>query len=155
MGKYGFWVIEKKTAKLQSSTITRRSNCSPLHIKSWQVQVLNRYFITHIDRVNRCVASITKKFSSLTLFRELGITYSQSANTCKYCKEIYHDTLLKKRSDDLFTYFGIFVLEDKKCLSSIYWLSKLHNNPVKTIFVLQLQQGVRNHSLNILLLSSN
>lgn len=99
---------------------------------------------------------LPKTFSSLSLFRELGITYSQSANTYKDCKEIYHDTLLKKKhSDDLFRYFRIFVLEDKKRLPSIYSLPKLHKNPVKTRFVLQHQQGVRNHSLNVLLLISN
>ena len=65
---------------------------------------------------------ISKRFYALTLFRELGITNCQSRNTYNLCKNINNSIVLKKLSDDLFTYFGIFVSEQNKCLTSIHWL---------------------------------
>lgn len=45
-----------------------------------------RCVITPIDKTNGSVALICKNFYELTLFRELGIANSQSANTYEYCK---------------------------------------------------------------------
>ena len=50
---------------------------------------------------------------ALTVFTELGTT--EWTITYEYCKNINHDTLLKKHSDDLLKYFRIYVSEDKKC----------------------------------------
>ena len=61
-----------------------------------------------------------KYFYSFTLFRELGITNLQSTNTYDHCKNINHGTVLRKHSDDLLRYFGIYILEDNKRLPSIY-----------------------------------
>ena len=43
---------------------------------------------------------------------------------------------LKKYSDDLLRYFGIFVSKDNKCVPSIYWSPALHKNSTKAIFII-------------------
>ena len=48
-----------------------------------------------------------------------------------YRFDCYHETFLRKSSDDLFRLFEIFVSEDDKRLTSIYLLPKLHKNQTK------------------------
>ena len=78
---------------------------------------------------------ICKRFYALTLFKELGITKSQSTNTYEHRKNVNQDTLLEKHSDDLSRSFGDSVPEDNKRTLLIYRLPKLRRNPIK----LQLQ----------------
>ena len=79
---------------------------------------------------------LLKRFYALTLFRELGINNSESSNTYEHSKNINHDNLLKKHSDDLWKYFETSVSEDSKQLPSIYWLPKLKKNPAKATFII-------------------
>lgn len=70
------------------------------------------------------------------MFRKLEINNLQSTNTYDHCKNIYDDTLLRKKADDLLRYFGIYMLEDNKRLPTIYWLPKLQNYPTKARFII-------------------
>ena len=75
-------------------------------------------------------------YYALTLFKELGITNSQSAVTYEHCKDINHNTLLKNHCDDLFRYFRISFSEDSERLLSIYCLPKLNENSTKARFII-------------------
>ena len=88
----------------------------------------DKYVITPNDKANGNVALICKRFYALTLFRELGITNSQSTNTYEHCKNTNHGTLVKKYSDDLSKYFRISVSED--------YLTYTRKNPTKAKFII-------------------
>ena len=63
---------------------------------------------------------------SLILFGELEINKLQSTNIYEHCKNVNHNTLLKRHSNDFSRYFGI----------SVCWLTKLNKNPTKARFII-------------------
>ena len=69
--------------------------------------------MTPIDKTNGNVALICQINDAVTLLREFGAT--KWTNIWKLW-EYYHDTLLKKHSDDILKYCRIFVSEDHKRL---------------------------------------
>ena len=94
----------------------------------------SRYVIAPIDKATGNVSLICKRFYAEVLIKELGIAGVDS-ETYELTRKKY-STVIKKNKVDLKNKFNIDVSEVNETLPNIYWLPKLHKNPLKFRFII-------------------
>ena len=94
----------------------------------------DRFVIAPIDKATGNVAFICKRFYASVLVNELGLA-GQSSGTYIKCKNNL-DRLVSKQASDLKKVFSLDVDESNRCLPHIYWLPKMHKNPIKFRFII-------------------
>ena len=94
------------------------------------------FVIAPIDKATGNVAFICKRFYATVLIRELGLVNEVGSKT--YDGKIRKNSadIVKKNVKDLKKEFDIDVSSDNSCLPHIYWLPKMHKNPIKFRFII-------------------
>ena len=108
--------------KLQSS----KECLSDLHSK---------FVMVPIDKASNNIAFICKRFYAIVLLQELGLIGSSSSTYTKL-DQLSPDEVIKQHITELKQKFNITVGNKMSTLPDIYWIPKLHKNPVKFRFII-------------------
>ena len=95
-----------------------------------------RFVITPIDKASGNVALICKRFFAKVLIKELGLDALSKSETYQNIKRMTSNRIVQKQTQELKTKFNLEVPDDSKLLPHIYWLPKLHKNPIKFRFII-------------------
>ena len=95
-----------------------------------------RFVITPIDKASGNVALICKRFYAEVLIKELGLDALSKSETYQNIKRMTSNRIVQKQTQELKTKFNLEVPDDSKLLPHIYWLPKLHKNPIKFRFII-------------------
>ena len=107
-------------------------------IKNSLQHIHDQFVVAPIDRDNGHVAFICKHFYIELLIKKIGIdpnvvsNYSGTHNML----DIDDQLIINEHSESLQKYFKFKVSHDNKVFPSIYWIPKLHKNPVKAKFII-------------------
>ena len=98
----------------------------------------NKFIIAPIDKATGNISFICKRFYAEVLIKELGIdvTENNNSDTYKCVQNITADNLISKHVKNLKNKFNLNVNNENQCLPSIYWLPKMHKNPIKSRFII-------------------
>ena len=102
--------------------------------RNYLSELHDRYVIAPIDKATGNVALICKRFYADVLVKELGIGGNKSA-TYEVVKRKC-DSVVKENKKDLKSKYNIEVSAVNETLPNIYWLPKLHKNPLKFRFII-------------------
>ena len=99
-------------------------------------ELQDRYVIVPIDKATGNVAFVCKRFYAIVLLRELGLIGGNGSPTYECNIQNSEDKIMKKHKKDLTRIFKLDVPKDCMTLPHIYWLPKLHKNPIKFRFII-------------------
>ena len=119
--------------KRRTQTSVFKNSISKLCLSDLQ----SKYVMVPIDKATSNVAFICKRFYALTIIRELGIDKSSSVSSTY--SAIHNNTLddiVERQGSELKELFNITVENNMLTLPDIYWIPKLHKNPVKFRFII-------------------
>ena len=89
-----------------------------------------------IDKATGNVAIICKRFYASMIVKELGLGEGNSTNTYMFDNNFSHDDVINNNLSDLKAKFGIDnVSLSNHCLPNMYWMPKMHKNPIKARFI--------------------
>ena len=83
-----------------------------------------------IDKASNNIAFICKRFYAQVLLEELGLMGSSSSTYTKIDDRLPKD-IIQQHTAELKHKFNIAVGENMSTVTDIYWILKLHKNPVK------------------------
>ena len=132
--------IDERISSLQHNpNKNKKQHHSILKIDS-SVECLNNlhdnYVMVPIDKASNNIAFVCKRFYAEVLLKELGLIGSATSTYTKLDEHSPED-IIKQHVSDLKQKFGITVEGDKmSTLPDIYWIPKLHKNPVKFRFII-------------------
>ena len=95
----------------------------------------DKYVIVPIDKACNNVAFICKRFYASILLNELGLN-GQRSPTYDYITDVTSDDIIKSHNDELKQKFNLSIGNNMKLLPDIYWIPKLHKNPIKFRFII-------------------
>ena len=95
----------------------------------------SKYVMVPIDKAANNVAFVCKRFYAQVLLKELGLL-DASTSTYTAVNQITPDEIIAKHKMELKEKFDISVHNDMMTLPDIYWLPKLHKNPVGFRFII-------------------
>ena len=131
-------ILQRVNQKVESlKTVTKKSRTKPVLKNNDVITYLNslhqKYVLVPIDKAANNVAVICKKYYVEVILREIGVLGGKSStySISKRCKaEIIDDNITFNKSLNL--------KNDEKdnTLPSMYWLPKLHKNPIKSRFII-------------------
>ena len=124
------WLQENKQINRVSEVLKNREskrNLADLH---------RNYVITPIDKATGNVAFICKRFYALVLIKELGLCPNMSNDTYKGVIGKTTEQIVTNHKKDLNGQFKLELDSDNQCLPHIYWLPKMHKNPIKFRFII-------------------
>lgn len=95
-----------------------------------------QFVVVPIDKATGNVALVCKRHYANVLISELGLQNNVSTTYVQL-----HDTdpnnIVTKNIDDLSKIFGIRDIKSENfCLPTIYWMPKMHKNPIKSRFII-------------------
>ena len=95
----------------------------------------SKYVMVPIDKAANNIAFICKRFYALVLLKEVGL---MGSNTSTYTQldQLSPDDIVKQHITELKHKFNITVEDNMSTLPDIYWIPKLHKNPVKFRFII-------------------
>ena len=94
----------------------------------------SKFVMVPINKATGNVAFVCKRFYAKILVTELGLVGNNSNTYKKYNGNQQH--LINQQLSDLKSEFGISSLLENECLPHIYWLPKMHKNPIKFRFII-------------------
>ena len=128
--------IKSKISALKSSVksefvaeVLKTDNC----LKALE-DLHQQFVIAPIDKASGNVSFICKRFYADVLAKELGLIGSGGCTTYERIDRI-KDGIIEKDCSSLLKKFKLPVPEESKKLPHIYWLPKLHKNPIKFRFI--------------------
>ena len=95
----------------------------------------NQFVIAPIDKADNNAAFICKRFYIETIVKELGLETENDSATYEKIDE-NTEQIVQKHMNELKLDFSVTVEENMKKLPEIYWLPKLHKNPIKPRFII-------------------
>ncbi len=101
-------------------------------VKIYLEQLKSRYVIVPIDKAANNFAFICKRFYITRLLQEIGIP-NENCETYKISNKNKQDII--QENVDLCKRFGMEVSERNNCLPVMYWLPKMHKNPIDARFI--------------------
>ena len=116
--------VRKKSSILQNTT---SKNCLS--------DLQSKYVLVPIDKAANNVAFICKRFYAEVLLKELGIL-GTSTSTYTKIEDKTPDEIVTQHQSELKNQFNISVSKDMLTLPDIYWLPKLHKNPIKFRYII-------------------
>ena len=120
-------VAKNNTSKFSTLKTNSASNClADLHSK---------YVMVPIDKAANNVAFICKRFYAQVLLKELGLL-GTATSTYTAVNQHTPDEIIARHKIELKDKFDISVTDDMMTLPDIYWLPKLHKNPVGFRFII-------------------
>ena len=95
----------------------------------------SKYVMVPIDKAANNVAFICKRHYASVLMKELGL---QGASTSTYTRIHQHtpEDIITLHERQLKENFSIEIEDEMRTLPDIYWIPKLHKNPVKSRFII-------------------
>jgi len=95
----------------------------------------SKYVMVPIDKAANNIAFVCKRFYALVLLEELGLIGS-TTSTYTILDQLSPDNVIKQHITELKQKFNITVEDKMSTLPDIYWIPKLHKNPVKFRFII-------------------
>ena len=98
----------------------------------------NNYVITPIDKASGNVAFICKRFYAKILIDELGLDRSPSdcrPGTYRDLPHLNSDEVVAKQKKEIKKLFKIDICKDMETLPKMYWIPKMHKQPIKARFI--------------------
>lgn len=122
--------LKRTTVFQETNEVLKSSEC----LRSLD-ELHRRFVIVPIDKASGNVAFVCKRFYAQVLVKELGLDGLTGNRTYE---KVNHsvDHFIKADCSNLLKEFNIPVTEDSKKLPHIYWLPKLHKNPIKFRFII-------------------
>ena len=105
------------------------------NVKNCLSELHDKYVIVPVDKASNNVAFICKQFYAKVLMNELGLMDQESSTYTHVTNETI-DNIINRHSVELKNKFNITVSKDMCSLPDIYWMPKLHKNPVKFRFII-------------------
>ena len=128
-----------KQVKEKISSLSRRRLTSyrkPLLqdpvIKEDLERLQNKYVVVPIDKAANNYAFICKRYYVMRLLAEVGIL-NGSSQTYRHIHEDYHQII--DDNINLCNKYGLQIRDDEQCLPLMYWMPKMHKNPVDARFI--------------------
>ena len=124
--------------KVKTKNITIIEKLKEPSIKRSLKNLHDKFVIAPIDKATGNISFICKRFYADVLIKELGINNNgyNNSDTYTWIKNTTTDDLVSTHTDNLKKMFNIKVNDENKCLPSIYWLPKMHKNPIKSRFII-------------------
>ena len=91
-----------------------------------------KYVIVPIDKASNNYAFICKKFYIAKLLDEVGFLHGDSST---YKANILPPDHFIQKNVDFCSKFGYKVSDREKCLPTMYWMPKMHKNPIGSRFI--------------------
>ena len=95
----------------------------------------SKYVMVPIDKAANNIGFICKRFYAQVLLEELGLIGSTTSTYTKN-DQLSPDDIIKQHITELKHKFNITVEDKMSTLPNIYWIPKLHKNPVKFRFII-------------------
>ena len=95
----------------------------------------SKFVLVPIDKASNNIAFICKRFYAKVLLEELGLIGASTSTYTKIDDRLPND-IIQQHTAELKQKFNITVGEDMSTLPDIYWIPKLHKNPVKFRFII-------------------
>ena len=96
----------------------------------------NRFVIVPIDKAAGNVAFVCKRFYAEVIVKELGLNGGVACPTYECIRDLRINDIVHKDVLQLDEKFNLTVPDESKVLPHIYWLPKLHKNPIKFRFII-------------------
>ena len=96
----------------------------------------DHYVLAPIDKASNNIAFICKRFYAMVLIKKLGLDSNSGNETYIHLKEANKEKIIEDHVSTLHREFYLNVAEDSKVLPHMYWLPKLHKNPIKFRFII-------------------
>ena len=95
------------------------------------------FAVVPIDKATRNIALVCKRFYASVITRELGLSNNSSKDTNKNAGGLSANDIIDGNIRDLKIIFGIdnIPIENHR-LPNMYWMPKMHKNPVKARFII-------------------
>ena len=97
-------------------------------------QLQNNFVIAPIDKAAGNVAIICKRFYAMVLLNELGIINND--NLTYQHLQSSQENIIHNQKETLRNVFGLDVNQENEYLLQIYWLPKMHKNPIEFRFII-------------------
>ena len=118
-----------KEKKRKSSSILSRPSS-----KSCLADLQSKYVMVPIDKAANNIAFVCKRYYALVILKELGLIGSSSSTYTSI--DDTPENIIQLHAQELKEQFNIVVEQDMMTLPDIYWLPKLHKNPVGFRFII-------------------
>ena len=94
-----------------------------------------QFVVVPIDKASSNIALVCKRFYAQVFISELGL---DNANICSTYEQVNSSAneLIEKDCQRLKNSFNLSVVDESKKLPHIYWIPKLHKNPLKFRFII-------------------
>ena len=99
-------------------------------------ELQHKYVMVPIDKAANNVAFICKRFYAHVLLKELGLINNEPSSTYAMISDNSRDQIISQHKSEIKDIFNINVQDDMLTLPDIYWLPKLHKNPLKFRFII-------------------
>ena len=123
--------LKAKTKERFTSEVLKNIEC-----KKSLKELQNHYVIAPIDKASNNIAFICKRFYAMVLVKELGLDSTNGNETYVSLNEASKERIIQEHVIKLGEAFNLTVPEKSKILPHIYWLPKLHKNPIKFRFII-------------------
>ncbi len=99
----------------------------------------SKFVLVPIDKAANNIAFVCQRFYAEVLLKELGLAESPSSTYAKI-DDITPADVIEKHTKELKEKFDIKVEDEMSTLPDIYWIPKLHKDPVKFRFIIASKQ---------------
>ena len=127
-------MINNKINALKTSVNVKKT--SPVLFDHSALEQLNKlqekYVIVPIDKTSNNYAFVCKKFYIAKLLDEVGFLHGDSST---YKTSILPPDHFIKKNVEFCSKFGYKVSDRQKCLPTMYWMPKMHKNPIGSRFI--------------------
>ena len=96
----------------------------------------NKYVMVPIDKAANNVAFVCKRFYAHILLKELGLNTNEPSSTYTPINNLSRDQIISQHKSEIKNTFNLTIPDDMLTLPDIYWLPKLHKNPLKFRFII-------------------
>ena len=95
------------------------------------------FVVAPIDKATGNIALVCKRFYVSVISRELGLNNNSSTDTYNNAGGLSSNDVIEGNIRDLKIKFGIAnILIENYQLPNMYWIPKMHKNPVKARFII-------------------
>ena len=95
-----------------------------------------QFVLVPIDKASGNIAFVCKRFYAQVLVKELGLDGKKGSPTYQRILRQGINKIIDNQSNHLKKKFNLEVSSESKLLPHIYWLPKLHKNPIKFRFII-------------------
>ena len=119
-----------------NNSLSIKSSFCDADIKASLTELQNKFVMVPIDKASNNVAFICKRFYASVILQELGVSANEPSPTYEIINDLSRDQIIAKHKLELNNLFNLSIKDDMLTLPDIYWLPKLHKNPIKFRFII-------------------